>query len=141
MNAPLRKEQIAPNSWPLSQAAKKRLVEAKAMPDPSSLYLVQLLQLGFEKGLPVLGQGGSYRPELEGAANQLSDPSLNPAQVMRWFLSNPNSGEQQEQTSTLTRELESAPDWEGAAQNLMQWFYDRKASQDPYYRPAPHLGS
>jgi len=30
--------------------------------------------------------------------------------------------------------LEESHSREEAAQHLMEWFYDRKASQDPYYR-------
>lgn len=137
--SPQRKEPVPPNSWPLNQEAKRRLLEAGESPDLGYLYLVQLLNLGFEKDLPVLGQGGNYRPELESAAQQLYDPGLKPAQVMRWFLSNRNAGDQQEQTATLMRDLEDAKDWQEATQNLMQWFYDLKASQDPYYRPAKLL--
>ena len=128
------------NKWPLNQVAKERLLEAGQVPNPAYLYLAQLLQLGFEAGLQIPGQGQGYREELELAANQLSDHSLSPAQVMRWLLNNRESGEQSEQNDTLRRELESAPNWQEAAQNLMQWFYDLKASQDPYYRPAPHQG-
>lgn len=125
------------NQWPLNRAAAQRLREAKEPVDPSQLHLVQLLQLGFERNLPLLGQGATYRYDLEQAANQLSDPSLQPAQVMRWLLSNRNGGDQSEENDSLSRELTEAASWEEAAQNLMQWFYDLKASQDPYYRPAP----
>jgi hypothetical protein len=127
------------NNWPLNQSARRRLVEAKAPVDPQVLYLVQLLQLGFEAELTIPGQGQGYRADLELAANQLSNHRLVPAQVMRWLLSNQNTGEQSEQNDTLKRELDKAADWREAAQNLMQWFYDLKASQDPYYRPAPRL--
>lgn len=139
MIASLPKERLPPNSWPLNQAAKHRLLEAKVSPDPEYLYLVQLLQLGFERGLEIPGQGENYRADLEQAANQLFNPNLKPVQVMRWLLSNPNAGDQAEQNDSLRRELESAPNWEGAAQNLIQWFYDLKASQDPYYRVAPKV--
>jgi hypothetical protein len=84
--------------------------------------------------LPLLGQGGRYRADLELAAGQLLDHNLLPAQVMRWLLSNRNGGEQSEQNDTLLRWLEEAPNWQAAAQSLMEWFYDLKASQDPYYR-------
>lgn len=132
-------ESLPPNRWPLNRDAKKRLQEAKATPDAGSLYLVQLLQLGFEKGLQIPGPAQSYWHDLEGAANQLTAPNLQPTQVMRWLLSNPNAGEQSEQNDSLRRELETATTWQEAAQNLMQWFYALKASQDPYYRPAPHV--
>jgi hypothetical protein len=87
--------------------------------DRASPYLVQLLQLGFERGLQIPGQGQSYREDLELAANQLLSPNLQPVQVMRWLLSNRNAGDQVEQNDTLRRELESAQDWQEAAQNLM----------------------
>lgn len=132
-------EPLGPNRWPLNQLAKARLVEAGLSPDPGSLYLVQLLQLGFEKGLPVLGPGEAYRADLGQAAEGLDDPSYDPMKIMRWLLSNRNMESQSEQNDTLRRELENAPDWREAAQNLMQWFYSLKASEDPYYRPAPGL--
>jgi hypothetical protein len=122
------------NRLPLNQMALRRLQEAKQVPDLSLLHLVQLLQLGFEENLPLLGQGGRYRADLELAAGQLLDHNLLPAQVMRWLLSNRNGGEQSEQNDTLLRWLEEAPNWQAAAQSLMEWFYDLKASQDPYYR-------
>lgn len=130
-------ERLGPNRWPLNQLAKRRLEEAGLSPDPGSLYLVQLLQLGFAKGLEIPGQGQSYRSDLGQAAEGLDDPNLNPMQVMRWLLSNRNM--ESEQNDTLRRELENAQDWQEAAQSLMEWFYDLKASEDPYYRPAPGL--
>lgn len=138
MIASLPKEQLPANSWPLNQVAKHRLREAGLHPDPGYLYLVQLLQLGFERGLQIPGQGQEYWSDLALAASQLTSHSLNPVRVMRWLLSNRNGGDQGEENDSLRRELESAPNWEGAAQNLMQWFYDLKASLDPYYRPAAH---
>jgi len=136
MTASPRHETLPPNNWPLNRVAKHRLVEAGTSPDPEYLYLVQLLSLGFEAGLEIPGQGQDYRTDLEQAANQLFSHNLKPAQVMRWLLSNPNAGDQGEQNDSLRRELESAPNWQAAAQNLMQWFYDLKAGQDPYYRTA-----
>jgi len=127
-------ENLPVNSWPLNREAKRWLQEAGVSPDPGYLYLVQLLSLGFERGLEIPGPGQDHRWELEGASNQLFNHNLKPVQVMRWFLSNQNAGEMGEQNDTLLQELESAPDWQGAAQNLMQWFYDLKASLDPYYR-------
>ena len=132
-------EPVPPNGWPLNQVAKRRLLEAGISPDPQHLYLVQLLRLGFLAGLEIPGPGQSYRPDLAEAADRLLDPNLKPAQVMRWLLSNRNAGDQAEQNDSLRQELESAADWQKAAQNLMQWFYDLKASEDPYYRPAPKV--
>jgi hypothetical protein len=126
-------EDLPVNSWPLNREAKRWLQEAKISPDSGYLYLVQLLQLGFEQRLQIPGQGQNYWDDLELAANQLLDHNLQPVQVMRWLVSNRNAGDQGEQNDTLRAELEQAPSWEVAAQNLMQWFYDLKASQDPYY--------
>lgn len=131
-------ETLPVNRWPLNQDAKKRLLQAGERPDPHYLYLLQLLNLGFEKGLEIPGQGQHFRADLEQAAAQLYSPRLKPAQIMRWLLSNPNGPAQGEQNDTLRLALQKAPDWEGAVQSLMEWFYDRKASQDPYLRPAPH---
>jgi hypothetical protein len=102
--------------------------------DPELPYLVQLLAEGFEAKLFIPGQGGRYWTDLEGAAAQLLDHSLDAVRVMRWFVSNPNGGHEKEQRDTLQILLEESPNWEEAAQSLMKWFYDRKASQDPYYR-------
>lgn len=132
-------EPIPVNRWPLNQDAKKRLLEAGVSPNAYYLYLLQLLELGFDRGLPIMGPGGGYRDDLEMAAHQLFGQDLKPADIMRWFLSNLNAGDQSEQNDTLRRELGEAKDWREAAQSLMEWFYDLKASRDPYYRPAPHI--
>ena len=126
------------NRWPVNQLARRRLLEAAVSLDPHLPYLVQLLQRGFEANLAVPGQGQRYWDDLNLAADQLSDPNLNPSLVMRWLLSNRNGGDQKEQNWGLSQLLEQAPNWEVAAQKLMEWFYDLKASQDPYFRPAPN---
>jgi len=127
-------EDLPINSWPLNLKAKRCLQEAGLSPNPHQLYLVQLLNLGFERELPIPGQGHEYRPELELAAGQLYAHDPNPAQVMRWLLSNADAGDISEQNDTLESALENAGDWREAAQSLMEWFYDLKASEDPYYR-------
>jgi hypothetical protein len=128
--------EIPANGWPLNQAAKRWLLQAKVSPDPNYLYLVQLLNLGFEENLTIPGQGQRYRADLELAAGQLFAPELKPVEIMEWLLSNPNGPDQPEQSQTLQSFLEDAKSWEEAAQSLMEWFYDLKAGQDPYYRPA-----
>jgi hypothetical protein len=52
---------------------------------------------------------------------------------MSWFVNNPNAGDEKEQSDTLETLLEESLNWEEAAQNLMECFYDRKAAQEPYY--------
>jgi hypothetical protein len=128
------REQLPVNRWPLNQDAKKRLLEAGEPPEPNLPFLVQLLSAGFERGLGIPGPAQKYRVELEQASAELLDPRLDPAKVMRWFLSNPNGPEPGEQNDSLRLLLEKASSWQEAAQNLMEWFYDRKAAQDPYYR-------
>lgn len=125
------------NRWPLNQDAKKCILQAGEHPNPHYLYLVQLLSLGFEKGLDIPGQAQQFRGELKEAADQLYNPRMKPAQIMRWFLNNPNGEDQGEQNDTLRQELQKAKDWKEAAQSLMEWFYDRRAANDPYFRPAP----
>jgi hypothetical protein len=68
------------------------------------------------------------------ASGELLDRNLDPVRVMRWFTNNPNGPGQGEQNDTLRAYLEQAKSWQEAAQSLMEWFYDRKAAQDPYYR-------
>jgi hypothetical protein len=53
---------------------------------------------------------------------------------MRWFVNNPDGPDEAEQRDTLEGVLEEAKTWEGAVQGLMEWFYDRKAADDPYFR-------
>lgn len=132
-------EPLPVNRWPLNRAAKERLLEAKVPPDPQHPYLLQLLALGFDRGLPLPGQGNQFLWDLSLAADQLLDPKLKPVPVLRWLLDNPNAGDQAEQSRTLLSLLQAAPSWEAAAQGLMEWFYDRKAAQDPYYRPSATL--
>jgi hypothetical protein len=127
-------EKLPANRQPLNQEAKRRLQEAREPLRPDLPYLVQLLSLGFHRGLDIPGVGQKYRWELEQASGLLLDPQLNSVKVMRWFLNNPNGGRQAEQNDTLTLWLEEASDWSTAAQSLMEWFYARKAAQDPYYR-------
>lgn len=124
------------NRWPLNQVAFQWLSQGRLPASPDLPYLVQLLSEGFQVGLPVPGLGQKYRWELEQASAELLDRSLNPVLVMRWFTNNPNTPSQAEQSQTLLSLLEQAKSWEEAAQGLMEWFYDRKAAQDPYYQPA-----
>src|SRR5215469_1777017 len=132
----LRNNGLPVNQWPVNQAAQRWLRQANQPPDPHSPYLVQLLNLGFQSSLFLPGQGQQYRAELSQAASELYDPSLDPVKVMRWFQSNPQGPSWAEQSQTLLSLLEQARSWEEAAQSLMEWFYDLKAGQDPYYRPA-----
>ena len=129
-------EQLAVNRWPLNQDAKRRLQEAREGLRPDLPYLVQLLNLGFDRNLDVPGPGQKFRAELEQASQEMLDPSLSPMTVMRWLLNNPNAGQQAEQNDTLRLQLERASNWSTAAQALMEWFYDRKAAQDPYFHLA-----
>lgn len=125
----LHSESLPVNRWPLNQDAKKRLQEAGEAPEQHQLYLVQLLNLGFERELPVPGPGQKYRADLEMAAQGLYDLNHKPADVMRWFLNNPNGPDQAEQNDTLRLVLEKATDWREAAMGLMEWFSDRQAAQ------------
>jgi hypothetical protein len=127
------------NRLPVNQAAQRCMAKGQLSPDPNRLHAIELLQLGFQFRLPIPGQAEGYRSDLESAAEQLDSPRLAPADVMRWLLSNPNAGSTEEQSSTLSEELLDAPTWQAGAQRLMQWFYDLKASLEPFYRPAPHL--
>lgn len=122
------------NRWPLNLLAKRWLDQARLPSSPDLPYLVQLLYEGFEENLSIPGQGQNYRADLEQAASQLLDRDLNPVDVMRWFLNSPRGPSQGEQNDTLRLQLEQAKSWEEAAQSLMEWFYDRKAAQDPYYQ-------
>lgn len=129
--ARLRRKELSVNRWPLNRVALRWLQQGNLPVSSSFPYLVQLLSEGFEANLFIPGQGQRYRADLEQAAHQLLDYSLNPAAVMRWLTDNPNIPDQAEQSQTLLLQLERAKSWEEAAQNLMEWFYDRKAAQDP----------
>jgi hypothetical protein len=112
------------NQWPLNQLAKRWLDEALLPASPDLPYLAQLLWEGFEAGLVIPGQGQQYRWELHQAAGQLLDRSLDPVDVIHWFISNPDGGDEEEQGDTLQTFLEESRSWEEAAQNVMEWFYD-----------------
>lgn len=92
--------------------AKRWLDQARLPSSPDRPYLVQLLSEGFEAQLPIPGQGQNYRWELDRAAGELLDRRLDPVDVMRWFLSNPNGPEQPEQSQTLLALLEQATSWQ-----------------------------
>jgi hypothetical protein len=126
--------ELGVNRWPVNRLALRWLREARLPVSPDLPYLVQLLSQGFEADLPLLGQGQKYRADLDLAAGQLLDPSLNPADVMRWLTNSPSGPSPSEQLQTLQSSLEQAKSWQEAAQNLMEWFYDRISAENPYYR-------
>ena len=80
------------------------------------------------------GQGQKYRADLDLAVGELLDRRLDPVRLTHWFVNNPDGGEESEQNHTLLLRLKEAKDWEEAAQNLMEWFYDRISAENPYYR-------
>lgn len=128
-------EKLPVNAWSLNQAAKRWLLQVPDGPlEPSQLYLVQLLWLGFDRQLSIPGRGDDRWWEIEQEAGQLLDRNLDPVRLTHWFVSNPDGGEESEQNDTLLLGLEGAKDWEEAAQNLMDWFYDRISAENPYYR-------
>jgi hypothetical protein len=53
---------------------------------------------------------------------------------MRWFVNNPDGDDEAVQIEMLEDLLEAAKTWEEAAQSIMEWFYDRKAADNPYFR-------
>jgi hypothetical protein len=121
------------NELPSNRSAKRWLVEAREPLADYLPYLVQLLWVGFERGLSIPGRGQKYRWELEVASGELLDPMLDQAKVMRWFVNNLNGDNEAVQTGMLEDLLEGAKTWEEAAQSLMEWFYDRKSADDPYF--------
>ena len=128
-----RLHQLRQNNQLLHQAAHRWLLAAKEPPDTQSLFVVQRLHLGFERGLPIPGPGQGYRWELEQAFFRLLNPRLDPAKVYRWLLANPNAASREEWEETLTRALEEAKTWEKAAQSLLEAFYDRMTEDNSYY--------
>ena len=71
---------------------------------------------------------------MELASGELLDPTLDQMLVMRWFVNNPNREDEAVQSDMLEDLLDEAKSWEEAAQSLMDWFYDRKAADNPYFR-------
>jgi Protein of unknown function (DUF1524) len=128
-------EALPVNGWSLNLAAKRWLRQVPDSPtDPTQPYLVQLLHLGFDRQLSIPGPGEDRRWEIEQEAGQLLHRNLDPVRLTHWFVNNPDGGEEGEQNDTLLLRLEEANDWEEAAQNLMEWFYDRISAENPYYR-------
>jgi hypothetical protein len=132
---PSHRRVLPVNRWPLNREALRWLIAAKEPPEEHLPYLSQLVWMGFDRGLPVPGRGDKYRWELELAAGELLlNPKLDSVKVMRWFVSNPNGPEEEvEQSDTLLYLLEKGQCWEEAAQFVMEWFYDRKAADEPYF--------
>lgn len=111
------------NRDPLNQAAKRWLLAARAPANPHPTYLLQLLNEGFEQGLPLPGPDGGLRADLAQAAGLMLNQA--PDRFPKWLLSNPNGPASAEQSQTLLSRLETAPTWQEAAQALMETFSDR----------------
>jgi len=89
------------NEWPLNRLAERWLAEAKEPIADYLPYLVQLLWVGFDRGLPVPGRGNKYRWELELASGELLSPKLDQVLVMRWFVNNPEGEDEAVQSDML----------------------------------------
>jgi hypothetical protein len=129
-SAPIDREHPV-NLWPTNQLAKRWLLQ---VPNPPPLdrdipHLVQLLNVGFERDLAVPGCPDRDWWVLEQNAGLLLGRSLDPKDVIYWFFSNPNAGDEQEQRDTLEIALEESQTWEEAAQNVMETYYDRLRAQ------------
>jgi hypothetical protein len=129
------------NRQPLNQAAKAWLREAGLGIDPELPYLVQLLWEGFQANLSVPGQGSRYWADLQGAAAQLLDSRLDPVDVVRWFVNNPNGGDEKEQSDTLETLLEESASWEEAAQYVMATTGKRRRTRITVSGPPLHENS
>jgi hypothetical protein len=127
-------EYLPVNAWPLNQAALKWLRAAKTPLRDDLPYLVQLLDLGFTRNLAVPGRGNDLWSELEQEAGLLLGWHLDPVRLTHWFVNNPDGGDETEQDGALLLRLEEAQDSDEAAQQLMEWFYDRISAENNYYR-------
>lgn len=128
-------DELPQNNQPLNRAALPWLQAAKVPVDPRQPFLLQLMWVGFDRGLPIPGPGQEYRWELKQAFERLLAPRFDPLKVVRWLLSNPNGPDDpKEQEDTLTLALEAAESWESAAQCVMECFYDRLSAENDYYQ-------
>jgi hypothetical protein len=79
-----------PDKSPINQAAKQALIKLKVKPNPTDLYLIQLLEWDLQKGRPTPGsRGAEMRSMFQDvlAARQ-------PQELMRVFLEDPENPEE-----------------------------------------------
>ena len=116
------------NLWPVNQAALMWLKEAKEPQDQQVSYLAQLAMWGLDKGLvevpPPMSASQPERHNLENAVGTLLTSGSRGAEfATRWFLSNPNL-DQDQQDANLTSLLDQASTPQEAAQIVVETAYD-----------------
>ena len=119
----------------LDKAAQRWLVDGQQQCNPEIPALVQLVLRGFETNVPLPGPQGEFRMDLEIAAARLTNPRLDRAKVLRWFVQNPNGPDENEQALDLLNRLLQAQGWEVAAQEVMETFSARLAAENDHYQP------
>ncbi len=133
----LNAERLPVNGWPVNRLSKQWLLKGGQEASPDHPYILQLVLRGIETDVPLPGQGGDFRWELEIAAGRMLSPRLDPVKITRWFTNNPDGSEDpSEQSATLEQALQEAQTWEEAAQVAMEAFYDRIAAENDCYRTA-----
>ncbi len=84
--------------------------------------------------LPLPGPAEPYRDDLDLEVGRLLSEKQDPAKVVRWLVTNPDAGDEEELMYTLELALQEATTWQAAAQAAMETFYCRLAAENDYYR-------
>ena len=122
-------EHVPENQHPLNQRAKALLKQAKADPEPSVLYVYQLLDWSLEQDNLDLRE--KFRDQLSQAVFDLS--GLDPKVAMNILL-NPPGEPQSDQVSLPDNALDDLSPVE-AAQELFETLHSQLQARNPNYNP------
>ncbi len=122
-------ELVPENQHPLNQRAKALLKQAKAVQDPSGLYVYQLLQWSLDKGNHDLEE--RFRDQLSGAVFNLfaGDP-----ETAMHILLQPPGEPKSDQVSLPDNALDDLSPVE-AAQELFETLHSQLQARNPNYNP------
>jgi hypothetical protein len=124
------------NYDPLNEIAREWLAEAKALSQAPGVYLLDLAWWGLEEaGLKLSSlDRGVQQTYLSLSIGQMF--VWDPANWMEWLLSNPNTGESEEQRANLMEELECADGPAEAALRVLEVMTSRLQAHLPVFRRA-----
>lgn len=124
MPALLHREPLPQNNQPLNQIARRYLKLAQQPPDPTQLYLLQLLQWGLDSGKVTL-QTPDWKDQLRESLDNLQ--GSDPEQAMQYLVNNPDDPQS---PLLLPRQLRKAMSPREAAQVVMNSL-DLRLTADP----------
>lgn len=120
------KERLSQNSGQLNQRAKHLLEQAKQLPGPDHLYLVQLMHWALEERKD--GLRGEFRDRIESMVSTML--GHDPAQVMKFLV----QGDSPRDVRLSRRDLQGLNPSE-AANVLLESLHGKMQATMPSYRP------